>query len=193
MNSSFTTAPSPASRTSPVPIVWRSWPIADRGRQLWLLVSTLVVVAAVVGYATGSLRSMVLSDVLVAAAAWRMFIPVVFEFNALGVSQHLLGRIRRIPWSAIEYARPGREGVFFSLDEAPLADLRGLYVPWEGRQQEVVAAVQYYLPANRRAGMCIASAIAGNSPAQAEPAVSVADPSVTAGVNAEPAVTERLG
>jgi hypothetical protein len=154
MTSSSTTTPVVATRTSPVPIVWRSWPLGDGGRQLWLLVSVLSVVAAVVGYATGSPRWMAASVALVAAAAWRIFVPVVFELNTLGVSQHLLGRIRRIPWSAIEYARIGREGVFFSLDGTPLADLRGLYVPWENRRNEVLAVVDYYLQASRRQGNC---------------------------------------
>ena len=177
MTSSFTTAPSAAARsTSPVPIVWRSWPLGDGGRQVWLLATVLAIVAAVVISTTGSPRWMTVSVVLVAAAAWRIFVPVVFELNALGVSQHLLGRIRRIPWSAIEYARIGREGVFFSLDGAPLADLRGLYVPWESRRHEVLALVEYYLPASRRQGKCTsvttAPSLAPTSPAPvaAEPA-----------------------
>jgi hypothetical protein len=165
MPSSFTAAPVASPRNSPVPIVWRVWPLGDGGRQLWLLVAVLLIVAVVVGLATESPRWMAVSAALVAAAAWRVFVPVVFELNALGVSQHLLGRIRRIPWSAIEYARVGREGVFFTLDGAALADFRGLYVPWESRRNEVLALVEYYLPASRREGNCSpAIAAAGTAP-----------------------------
>jgi hypothetical protein len=174
MTSSFTTAA--VARNSPAPIVWRSWPLADGGRQLWLLIAALTAVAVVVGYATESATATAASVALVAVAAWRMFVPVVFELNALGISQHLLGRIRRIPWSAIEYARLGAEGVFFSLDGAPLADLRGLYVPWEGRRNEVLALVEYYLPASRREGNCT-------------PAIAAASPPPTDGAPAGPAAT----
>ena len=188
MTSSFTTAPISASRASPIPIVWRSWPLGDGGRQLWLLVLILSIVASTVGYTTDSPRWMVVSVLLVAAAAWRMFIPVVFELNALGISQHLLGRIRRIPWSAIEYARIGREGVFFSLDGAPLADLRGLYVPWEGRRNEVLVAVEYYLPASRREGKCDpATVTAGPGAAPVSPAAPAAAPVAPAAVPVAPA------
>jgi hypothetical protein len=175
MTSSFSNAPTAAVRTSPAPIVWRSWPLGDGGRQVWLLVTVLSIVAAVVVYSTGSPRWMTVSVVLVAAAAWRIFVPIVFELNALGVSQHLLGRIRRIPWSAIEYARIGQEGVFFSLDGAPLADLRGLYIPWESRRQEVLALVEYYLPSSRRQGPCT-SATTAPSPEPTVPAATAAEP-----------------
>ena len=180
MTSSFTTAPTAAARNSPVPIVWRSWPLGDGDRQVWLLAIVLAIVATVVGSATGSPRWMAVSVVLVAAAAWRIFVPVVFELNALGVSQHLLGRIRRVPWSAIEYACIGREGVFFSLDGTPLADLRGLYVPWESRRNEVLALIEYYLPASRRQGNCTPSIAAGS----AAPAGPIPDAPMTTG--AEP-------
>ena len=167
-------APAAAARNSPVPIVWRSWPLGDGGRQLWLLAAVLVVVAVVVGSTMESPRWAAISAALVAAAGWRVFVPVVFELNALGVSQHLLGRVRRVPWSAIEYARIGREGVFFSLDGGPLADLRGLYLPWEGRRNEVLALVEYYLPASRRgelyARTCPGLPAVRPDPAQPQPA-----------------------
>jgi hypothetical protein len=150
MSSSLSRGPVSVGRGAPPPVSWRCWPLAAGGRQVWLWLATAAAAATVVGYSTGNLRWATFGALLIALAAWRVFVPVVFEVNAMGISQHLFGRSRRIAWNSIEYLEVGREGVYLSPDGSALAALRGLYVPWEAHRAEVLALVEYFLPAGRR-------------------------------------------
>ena len=71
----------------------------------------------------------------------------------------------------------GREGLFLSLEGAPLAALRGLYVPWGVHRAEVLAQIAYYVPGNRIGGdvrVGLASPSATHSTAKTDSAMSQA-------------------
>lgn len=133
-------------RLAPPPVSWRSWPLAAGGSQVWLTLSLMLLTFSVIAYCDGSASLAAAGAGLVALAAWRVFVPIVYELGPMGVSQHLFSRTTRVPWGSVERAQVGRQGVFFSLDGAVLAPMRGLYVPWEENREQVLEQVAYYLP-----------------------------------------------
>lgn len=144
-----TTTPKPIAaglRMAPPPAAWRSWPLAAGGGQVWLVLSLILLSFAVIAYSSGNVGLAAGGAGLVCLAAWRLFVPVIFEIGSMGISQQVLGHSTRIPWGSVERAQVGRHGVFFSLDGAVLAPLRGLYVPWNGNRDEVLAQVAYFMP-----------------------------------------------
>ena len=86
---------------------------------------------------------------LLAITLWRTWLPVRYQIGGGGIVQVALGRRRRIPWTAIlRYeVRPG--GVLLLPDAivTPLSPLRGLYLPWGGQREAVLASCEYYLGA----------------------------------------------
>ncbi|HEY5315208.1 MAG TPA: hypothetical protein VIK18_21935 [Pirellulales bacterium] len=149
-------------RMAPPPVSWRSWPLAAGGGQVWLILSSILLSFAAIAYASGSVGLAAGGAALVCLAAWRLFVPVVFELGPMGISQQILGRSTRIAWGSIERAQVGRQGIFFSLDGAVLAPLRGLYVPWDGNRDEVLGHVAYFMP--RAEGLPPTLASADDSP-----------------------------
>jgi hypothetical protein len=85
-----------------------------------------------------------------ALSLWRFFLPVLFELNAGGVHQRILGRRRHVPWKSIHRCEIFADGVLLlpMADRCALDALRGLYLPWGGHRDEVLANVRYYLPVN---------------------------------------------
>jgi hypothetical protein len=83
---------------------------------------------------------------------WRTWIPVTYEMGLSGVTQSVLGRRRRISWPAIRGYRIYSRGVLLLADESapPLMPLRGLYIPWLGEHDKVLATLEYYLPGRER-------------------------------------------
>jgi hypothetical protein len=152
MSSTQASNPLLSGRLPALPVSWRSWPLGEGGAQFWLLLVLLVVVAGSIGLVTGSSRLALSACVLVCLAAWRFFVPVVFELNAMGISQQILGFRRRIAWRSIDRFEVCSQGIFLSLAEASFSSFRGLYIPWEGHREEVLAMVEYYLPHARREG-----------------------------------------
>jgi hypothetical protein len=82
-----------------------------------------------------------------AIVLWRTWLPVTFSIGLSGVTQTVLGRSRRISWSAIRSHEIQADGVLLSPDAelVPLSPLRGLYLPWLGQREKVLAHVEYYL------------------------------------------------
>jgi len=138
-------APAPPRRAAPPAVRWRSWPIAEGGWPVGWLSALIAGVVAAVGLTTSSVVWSVAAGGLLAAAAWRCFVPIEFEINGHGISQEFFGRRRRIPWKAIGTCEICRTGLWF----APAAGRRpydaGLYVPCGSHRAEVQALVEYHL------------------------------------------------
>lgn len=144
-------ASSAASRRGPPPPVnWRSWPLEEGGLSAWLLSVLAVTIIVAVGLTTASVQWALVACGVLAASAWRFFIPVHFELNAQGVFQEVLGRQRRILWRAFESAELCREGVYLRFAGGSFGLNRGLYIPWGTHRSEVIAAVDYYLAQTRQ-------------------------------------------
>jgi hypothetical protein len=145
-------AAAPPARTAPPPCAWRSWPLAERGWRRRLLPAVLAAVAALVGLTTGRPSWALAAAALMAVAAWRYFVPVVYELGTLGITQQVFSRQRRIAWRAIGRWEVRSAGVFLSphAEPGPLDAFAGLYLPWCDHKDEVLASVEFYLAPNRR-------------------------------------------
>lgn len=153
----MSTIPPPAAaatspvRTAPPPCTWRSWPLAERGWRRRLLPGAILAAGVTVGLSTDRPGWALATTVLLAIAAWRYFVPVVYELGTLGITQQVFSRQRRLPWRSIGGYEIRSSGVFLSpqSEPGPLDAFGGLYLPWCDHEDEVLASVEYYL-----AGRC---------------------------------------
>lgn len=131
---------------TPVPIAWRVWPVVD---SVWEFLGLTAVVVAVplVTWSLSERRSLTaISMIAVGVVVWRHFVATTFEINALGVTEKIFTRSRRIPWLSIDRYVVGRKGVFLTSAGAPLELFRGLYLPWGSHRDQILSSLRYYLP-----------------------------------------------
>lgn len=146
-NISGSTPSATAARTAtPVPIAWRVWPVIDSVWELLGLSAILAIVPLVVWSLSGRTSLTVVCAVATGVVVWRNFVPTICEMNALGVTQRVFRRTRRIPWLSIDRYVVGRRGVFLTSAGAPLELFRGLYLPWGAHREQILASLRYYLP-----------------------------------------------
>lgn len=81
-----------------------------------------------------------------AIAAWRLWIPVAFEFRSRGLIYSILARTRQIPWTQIARYEVRKRGIVFYAedDQSPLAALRSVYVQWNGQQAAIMEVINFY-------------------------------------------------
>ena len=91
----------------------------------------------------------VLAGVALAAAIWRMWLPINFELDARGIQQIVLGRRRFWPWSTFARYEVDPQGVALIRDprDYPLARAKGLYISAVSEHVELVQLVDLYLGA----------------------------------------------
>lgn len=82
-----------------------------------------------------------------ALSLWRFFLPVVFTLSADGVNESVLGRDRRIPWSAVRRYEIHPKGVLLShrQDATWVDSFQGIFLPWGNHRQEILALLNYYV------------------------------------------------
>jgi len=137
----------PRIRVAPEEVTLVVWPLWQRPVESLLLLAVAVGVSCFVGWWTSQ---PLVGGGLAAALAivlWRTWLPVIFVLGLSGVTQSVLGRSRRISWSAIRSFEIEPGGVLLSPDAqlVPLSPLRGLYLPWLGQREKVLATIEYYL------------------------------------------------
>jgi hypothetical protein len=137
----------PPARNAPPPCAWRSWPLAERGWRRCLLPALLAAVALLVGLATGRPGWALAAAFMLAIAAWRYFVPVLYELGTLGVTQQVFSRQRRVPWRSLGRYEIRSAGVFLSphSEPGPLDAFVGFYLPWCDHKDEVMANIEFYL------------------------------------------------
>lgn len=135
-----------ARAATPVPIAWRVWPVIDSVWELLGLSAVLVVVPLAVWSLSGRTALAAVCTIAVGAVVWRHFVPTICEINALGVTEKIFSRTRRIPWLSIDRYVVGRRGVFLTSAGAPLELFRGLYLPWGAHRDQILSSLRYYLP-----------------------------------------------
>ena len=153
--SSTPSQPSTPSRhralQAPPAVIFTSWPV----RQSWPVACGVTGSVVVTGLAVW----IVVQSVLCAAAAvavilvglWRSLVPITYELGSFGITIDILGRVRRISWSAVGTWEVVRGGIVITPRPrpAPIDRLGGLFLPWEDRQQGVLASFRYYAPTLR--------------------------------------------
>ena len=141
-----TSAPASAARAAPVEVRVVNWPLRD---EPWRACAMLLMLAGL-AIATGDQLGVpagALAAVVLAVAAWRLWIPVTWELNSHGVTETVFGRSIRIPWNAIGSWRDYPGGVLLlpEPDPAPALALRGRFVAWRKHRLEVLALLEYYV------------------------------------------------
>jgi hypothetical protein len=134
-------------RQAPRDVTLRSWPIAAPAAGPKLLLVGGLLLAWLAGMMSGSAATGFVLAAGILLALWRVWLPVRFEIGPFGVTQHCLGRQRRIPWSSIGRAVRQSAGLLVlpNAQPAPLESLRSLYIPFGNQQADIVAAFEYYL------------------------------------------------
>lgn len=138
--------------SAPAPVEFTTWPVRDEGLRAVPMLSVMLVVLVAVVIVAGWLAACVAALVLF-LAAWRFFLPVRVEIKETGVFQTVLGHRRRIAWETVGHCDVCRHGILLTPDRrhtGPLEALRGIYIDWGSRQEEVLPAVLFHLERTRR-------------------------------------------
>jgi hypothetical protein len=124
-----------------------NWPLRHDGVRAWLMAVLIIAAGVLAGMVSGNPVMGCVASAALAIAAWRLWLPVRFELSFKGVTQTVLGRRRRIPWS--EFARYEERGKGIVLlpdaEPNPLAPLRGLYIRTGGQREEILEVLDYFL------------------------------------------------
>jgi hypothetical protein len=136
----------PLSQEAPPLVRWRSWPLREHRLMGVVVVAALAAAVAGIHQRAGTSMALLAGAALV-VSLWRFFVPVVFEVNVDGVHQWVLGRHVQIPWQSFRRYRIFSDGVLLlpHAEICPIDALRGLYLPWRDRREEVLANVRFYL------------------------------------------------
>ncbi|MDZ7616905.1 MAG: hypothetical protein U1E05_07875 [Patescibacteria group bacterium] len=131
------------------PIRWRTWPLARSIKRSAALLLGIVAVALLVQVTVGSWSLALLALGAICVSLWRFLTPVTFGLSEHGVDQWIYGRRLRIPWRAIRRYQVCMAGVLIIPhgERTVMAPFRGLYLPWEGHCDEVLAYMHHYLDA----------------------------------------------
>ena len=129
------------------PIRWRSWPLVQTPVRTAAVLLTILAIGILVRVTAGSWALGLLAAASLSIALWRFFVPITFGLSEAGVDQWISGRQLRISWRAIRRYRVCSSGVLLMphSDRIIMAPFHGLYLPWEGHADEVLAYMQHYL------------------------------------------------
>lgn len=126
-----------------------NWPLRDGGLRAWGMLIALTLIATGAGVIA---QSRLMGGVCFAAlltAAWRLWIPVAFEFRSRGVISGVFGKSRQIPWTQIARyeIRPRGLMLFAEDDTGLLAAFKSVYIPWNRQRDAIVEVVEFYTSA----------------------------------------------
>jgi hypothetical protein len=126
-----------------------NWPLRDGGLRAWGMLFFLGLIATSAGLVAKSGLMGGVCFAALAIAAWRLWVPVTFEFRSRGVIYSVLGWSRRIPWTQIaRYEdRPRALLLFAEDDTSPLATLRSIHVQWNGQRAAILEVIAFYTSA----------------------------------------------
>jgi hypothetical protein len=112
---------------------------------LMMLLFLLVALAAAAASASWAMGGLILTALII--SAWRLWVPVTFDFSAKGITQTALGRQTRIAWWQVAGYKVYSRGVLLIAGEerALLPPLQGLYVQWGGAQPQLLKLLRHYL------------------------------------------------
>jgi hypothetical protein len=134
-------------RVAPEETTVHFWGLRDSPLGTWLRIALGAGAAVVAGAFLGNEWWGWGTFALVLLTLWRYLIPLRFEIGPQGITQFVLGRRTRIPWTSILNYQVYSQGVMLLPDAvvAPLSPLRGLYLPWGLQKERVLANIDYYL------------------------------------------------
>lgn len=132
---------------APLTLQITNWPLRDNRVRACAAIAGMLAVAIFAGAFADSVAMGMVAFAALAFAGWRLWIPVRFEFGPKGIVQTVLGRQRRIPWVALMRYEVRRHGVLLLADAepSPLAALRGLYVRWQDRRDDLLEILEFFM------------------------------------------------
>jgi hypothetical protein len=135
-------------RVAPEELRLEVWPLVQRPVESLVQIVAAAAASVAVGWWLRQPIVAGLAGSALAVVLWRTWLPVTFEIGVMGVTQTVLGRSRRVPWSSVRGWRVDDSGVLLSPDAEliPLSSLRGLYLPWLDKREKLLASVEYYVP-----------------------------------------------
>ena len=133
-------------RIAPPDLRLVNWPLRDAKLASVLSVALVTILSFVATQLSESVAMGVLTCLALAAALWRMWIPVTFELSASGIVEKIGRHRTRTPWSQIQSCEKRRSGVVLHLGESGLRNgSRGRYIRWNQRRGELLAILEHYL------------------------------------------------
>lgn len=144
-SSQVTTAGRP--RQAPRDVRVRAWPLAEGDRVAWGAIFVAGLLFAAAAYVSRSAGTAAVITGLLVISLWRLWVPVQFELSAGGITRTVLGRARRVSWSQMGSIQRRERGVLVLRDfeNGPLSLLRGVYIPYNNHQADVLAIFDFYL------------------------------------------------
>ena len=141
--------PAQRVRVAPEEVTLHVWPLRQQPLASLLALALAAGASWLLGWASGRPWWGVLAVAGLLVTLWRTWLPVSYELGVSGITQRALGRQRRIAWPAIRGYQVRGNGVLLVPDAqiAPLAPLRGLYLPWldQREREQVLASLEYHL------------------------------------------------
>ena len=128
-------------------VVGSHWPLRDEPLRSVLRLGFAAADGGAAAYASGEWFVGGIAAAAIAAAMWRMFVPVDYELGIEGVALRAWGRVRRFPWRAVGTCRFTRYGVFLygTEDPAPVDAIGAVFVPWCGQRDAIEAQVRRFV------------------------------------------------
>jgi len=125
----------------------RQWPLRDEPWAVAVLICVVTALSIGIGMIATSLWWGLGAAVALVVSLWRMWIPVEFRIGELGVIQTTLRRSWRIPWESFSDYEVRQSGVLLlpEDDNSVLGRMKGVYVPWGERKEDVLAVIAHYL------------------------------------------------
>lgn len=128
------------------------WPLRDQPLRsaAWLLVIAAIALYAVIEL--GSVSFAMTAAAVMLVCLWRVWIPVRYEFGPRGITQHVLGRSRRIGWRDIARCELRRRGVLLVPDDdsSPAGALRGWFIRYGREERRLRDLIELYLAGRQK-------------------------------------------
>ncbi|MFP6657166.1 MAG: hypothetical protein VB853_03230 [Pirellulales bacterium] len=135
--------------TSPGPAVeWTFFPLFQQRKVAVVVCCGLLTISALVGWVSGKLYLAAIAALLGGVTVWRLFIPVHYQIDNVGITQLVWRRSRTTAWHSIGSLRELDEGILMMPKSrlGELAPLRGIFLPWGSHRDDVLACVEFHAP-----------------------------------------------
>jgi len=129
-----------------------NWPLRYEWRMTSCLVGLSLVVFCVVATGASSVLLPLAVFTAILISLWRVWIPVSFELNSVGITQQVLRVQSFMPWTEFTYYEEYSSGVLLMRDSnpSPLARLSGSFIHWDGHRSEVLSFLDHHLVDRRK-------------------------------------------
>ena len=123
-----------------------SWPLRDEPVWSAGILVFIGLVSALCGWGgqSGAMGAVAAGALLI--ATWKQWVPARFQLGPRGVAVTYLGGTRQLSWTNVARYQVRRRGVLLYpiFEQNVLAGLRGLYVPFGGQRDKVLALVERF-------------------------------------------------